>query len=303
MANIELYNIAKIFIDKIKKEKPLYFFEHNTSLCLIKTNTQAIFSGTTCVKINNGNIETVCSDYNAVLDFIINGKAKAEQMVVVLAENYSIITPSLESIQMLIKADSENANCEIILSETETKAASNLYASFSDTNNSTDFFSGFDDVPAEENKTASSEFSDGFDFGGNGTPVPEVPVLPNHNNGFNNQQQGRYQSNPSYQQPATSNQSPPIATGGSKYLNNGSVYMQGGSQYMQGSQYASQYIGSAGGGSAFRKRLESFLEDDESDEKEEKIEETSENHEMSLQERLKQAKKNKKAAKHGFKFP
>ena len=82
--------------------------------------------------------------------------------------------------------------------------------------------------------------------------------------------------------------------------------MNSNSQYISGSsQYASQYLGSAG--SAFRKRLENFLGDDEADNDDLPVsdsgsEKSEKNENLSRKELLKQAKKNKKAAKHGLKF-
>lgn len=144
----ELYNTARTYIEKIKKEKPFYFFEHDSSLCLIKTSKQ-IFCGTTCIKIDNGNVETVSSDYNAVLLFIANSKEKAEQIIVVMADDYRITVPFSESIQALLKAGDENRKCQIIISESQSISCENFCAASPSQDDSPDFFSGFDDSPID----------------------------------------------------------------------------------------------------------------------------------------------------------
>ena len=258
----ELYNIARIYIDKIKKEKPFYFFEHNSSLCLIKTSTQ-IFCGTTCIKINNGNIETVSSDYNAVLLFIANSKEKAEQMIVVMADDYRITVPFYESIKMLLKAGSCNGKCQIVISESQSISSENFCADSSRSNNSFDFFSGFDDSP--------------------------INASPYHDNNFA-QSHSTYQQSPNSiysQQENFNNQS--YYHYGSNNLN----YVQGNSS--QESKYVSQYIGS--NESAFKRKLSQFLEDDEINHQNNN---SSDN--MSKEELLRHAKENKKMAKRGFKL-
>lgn len=227
----DLYNIARNYIDKIKREKPFYFFEHDSSLCLIKTDKQ-IFCGTTCIKVNNGVVETVSSDYNAVLMFIANSKSRAEQMIVVMADDYRITVPLSESIDMLLKVGSCNTNCQIIISESQSISSGNFCASSSVPNNSNDFFSGFDDSPM------------------NAQPYHDI----------------RQQHSVKYSQILSDNIS-------------------------QGSQYVSQYTGL--GGSAFRRKLSQFLEDDNG---------KGQSDNISKEELLEQAKKNKKAAKHGAKF-
>lgn len=224
----DLYNIARNYIDKIKREKPFYFFEHDSSLCLIKTDNQ-IFCGTTCIKVNNGIVETVSSDYNAVLLFIANSKSKAEQMIVVMADDYRITVPFSESISMLLKAGSCNANCQIIISESQSILSGNFCVSSAPSSNSDDFFSGFDD-----------------------SPINAQPYYDNR------------QHSVKYSQVLSNNIS-------------------------QGSQYVSQYTGL--GGSAFRRKLSQFLDDD-----------NNQSDNMSKEELLEQAKKNKKDAKRGSKF-
>lgn len=310
----ELYNKAKFYIDKIKKEKPFYFFERGSSLCLIQSDSQIIFSGTTCIRINKGNIETVSSEYNAVMSLLADKKSRARQIIVVNVDEYKIAPPDIECIQMLIQADSDNARCRIILSESESVQASDFC---SDSDAPVDFFSGFDD-DTPVTAPSGSEFSDS-----SGNNIPPVNALNNPNNRNNslNQNQAYPAPNQSgYQQNNGSimnNAMPyPVQTSGRvRSVHGGSVYMNSNSQYMSGSsQYASQYLGSAG--SAFRKRLENFLGDDEADnddslmpdspdeksEEAEKAEKNEKSENISRKELLRQAKKNKKAAKHGLKF-
>lgn len=259
----ELYNTARIYIDRIKKEKPFYFFEHDSSLCLIKTNTQ-IFCGTTCIKINNGKIETVSSDYNAVLLFIANSKEKAEQMLVVMADDYRLTVPFSESIQMLLKAGSCNGKCQIIMSESQSISAENFCADSSRHDNEFDFFSGFDDSPIDASPYNDNNFMQ-------------------NQNVIHQQQSNRYS-----QQESSNNQS--YYHTGSNNVN----YVSGNSP--QESQYFSQYIGS--NGSAFKRKLSRFLEEDDETDKQD----NNSSDDVSKEELLRQAKKNKKAAKRGMKF-
>lgn len=303
----ELYNKAKFYIDKIKKEKPFYFFERGSSLCLIQSDSDTVFSGTTCIRINKGNIETVSSEYNAVMSLLADKKSRAGKIIVVTVDEYKIASPDTECIQMLIQADSDNARCRVILSESESVQASDFC---SDSDAPVDFFSGFDDdTPVAEPPQASSEFSES-----SGNNIPPVNALNNPNNRNNslNQNQAYPAPNQSgYQQNNGSimnNAMPyPVQTSGRvRSVHGGSVYMNSNSQYISGSsQYASQYLGSAG--SAFRKRLENFLGDDEADNDDLPVsdsgsEKSEKNENLSRKELLKQAKKNKKAAKHGLKF-
>lgn len=240
----ELYNTARNYIEKIKKEKPFYFFEHDSSLCLIKTEKQ-IFCGTTCIKIDNGNVETVSSDYNAVLLFIANSKSKAEQMIVVMADDYRITVPFSESIQTLLRAGACNGKCQIIISESQSISCENFCATSSAQENSLDFFSGFDDSP--------------------------IDALPYSDSSMHQQQSVKY----------------------SQSVSNNINSTHGNSA--QNSQYVSQYVGL--GGSAFKRKLSQFLEDDEQSPPEK---DSSDN--LSKEELLQQAKKNKKMAKRGFRF-
>ena len=71
------------------------------------------------------------SDYNAVLLFIANSKSKAEQMIVVMADDYRITVPFSESIQTLLRAGACNGKCQIIISESQSISCENFCATSS----------------------------------------------------------------------------------------------------------------------------------------------------------------------------
>jgi len=66
-----LYTTAKAMIDVVKAERPDAVKGEDSSLCLIATDDEQLFTGITGVKINNTTVSTVCSEYNAIMSMLV----------------------------------------------------------------------------------------------------------------------------------------------------------------------------------------------------------------------------------------
>ena len=114
-----LYATAKNYIEKIKQEQANFALTPDCRLTLVVADNQEIFSGITGIRVREGNIEKIYSAYNAVSDMIVEENVVAKQMITVRFDDMTIEKPSDACIDLLFRASSRNARCEIVVSETE----------------------------------------------------------------------------------------------------------------------------------------------------------------------------------------
>ncbi len=153
MSISSLYDKAKQYADKIMLEQPSFFSGSGGSLCLILTENQEIVFGITSIRISDGRIITVPSEYNAIASMVVENKKKAVQMVILSFYDYSVCQPNAYCFNLLLRAGAGNADCQIAISPEESVSASDMKENLA--------------VSAEnsDNKDVPSEFLAGFDFG------------------------------------------------------------------------------------------------------------------------------------------
>ncbi len=272
------YNTAKIYAESIKYQKPNYFTEPGSTLCLILTDTQEIFSGVTSVRIHDGVVDELHSEHIAIMSMLAANKVRVQKMLTISFDDFSICIPTLECLNMLFRADSRNRKCEVVVSLTETVPAEELTSgayvqkNASDNNsNPSDFVYDdnipqmFDDEPVYESNNdesssdeasslgAPADFVSGFEFDeSNPFYEPDAPDTTDNVEALN---PDGHSTEFLYTPPQQSN-----SVGSESYESN-SVY--------KGSEY---------------------------------ITETDDNKKISKKELLKQAKERKKAAKSNARF-
>ncbi len=153
MSISSLYDTAKQYADKIMLEQPSFFSGSGGSLTLIADENEEIIFGITSIRIADGRIITVPSEYNAIASMAIENKKKAVEMVTISFYDYSVTTPSAYCLNLLLRAGAENSSCQIAVSTEESISANELKEQFLAEQAQTDE----NDIP--------SEFMDGFDFG------------------------------------------------------------------------------------------------------------------------------------------
>lgn len=170
MSISSLYDTAKQYADKIMLEQPSFFSGSGGSLTLIADENGEIMFGITSIRITDGRIITVPSEYSAIASMAIENKKKAVEMVTISFYDYSVTTPNAYCLNLLLRVSAENGSCQIAISTEESISAIELKEQFLAEQSQADE----DDIP--------SEFMDGFDFGeGNpfdatefdSEPVPE----------------------------------------------------------------------------------------------------------------------------------
>ncbi|WP_455529491.1 proline-rich domain-containing protein [Ruminococcus sp.] len=318
-----LYNTAKNFAETLKQNRP-ELTQYDAELCLIIADTGDIYSGVSSVSINEGAVEPVSAAKIAVMSVVTAKHVIAKQMIVVSIDDFIYIRPDDEALGILVNSSVDNSSCEIVLSPDEAVTAASLVPA----SEAPDFLSGYD----EADLGAPAEFANGIDVDsanpfnnetGNQDGAPnslyEHPEeaqmqgasgFPNINP---NQQQGYPQGYPQqggfpqgYPQQGGFPQGYP-QQGGVPQGMNAAPYRQGytghsvhgGAPMRNGVYQTSQSVSvtltsKPGGESAFKKRLNSFLDTDDADMANGA---DSADAGMSKEDMLKQAKDRKKIAK------
>ena len=102
--------------DKVKQERPNAAADPGTSLCLIITDKDEIFSGVTGVRVIGESVETVCSETNAIMSMIVANQVNAKQMITISFADYRVCTPCDSCISLLYRASAANSSCQIVTS-------------------------------------------------------------------------------------------------------------------------------------------------------------------------------------------
>lgn len=303
----ELLGLARKYAASVKEKFPDYASLADTSVTLIQTARGEILSGVTGIGFDNGTAVIEDSAQQAL--HVLSGHQIAVSFVTVKVADGAVAEQAEKSMDMLVSANASNAACLVAVSESEIKPASELTSLTSDVVN--DFMSGFDDAesaPAHEKKTgsATNQFVEGLQIDEN-NPFFDSASAPGEVKTLDAEAQhgqGQY--------PGFGGQAP-------GYPQQGGYPMQGGypqqsfvpQQQMgvvsqsvhavhavQQSSMVSQTLGGSNGG-AYRKRLNSFLDDTEAAAAD-AAEELATG--LSKEEMLKNAKQRKKVAKNNFNY-
>ena len=151
-----LYNTAKNFAETLKHSRP-ELTNYDACLCLIVADSGDIYSGVSSVSINEGTVNEVPAERIAVMSAITAKHVIAKQLIVISLDDYSYFKPEDEAISLLVNASVDNGSCQVVLSPDETATA----ASLAPASAVTDFLSGYDETP--EQLGAPAEFASGFD--------------------------------------------------------------------------------------------------------------------------------------------
>lgn len=145
----ELYNTAKKYADMLKQEKSA-FVSDDSSLCLIVTDKNELFTGVTGVRISGGKAETVHAEFNAIMSMKAADQAKAKQMITILFKDMSVAKPCDDCLDLLFRLSEDNNGCAVMTAP--DSAASAMSLRFGTSDDSADMFSGFDfdDEPAAD---------------------------------------------------------------------------------------------------------------------------------------------------------
>ena len=299
MKTSALYGIAMDYAETVKKAFPAYVAD-DAELCLIQTADQEMFTGVTSVRIEDDEAVKVSAEENCINSMISEKNTKASQMITVSIADGSVKEPSEDIIELLIRANITNRDCGVAVSKNEEKTVVEFLPSQGESESGApaEFVSGFEfdesnpffeaEGQAPEPTTAHPNTQDpkflynqpgqgqpqqggfqGQNMGGfpqqgypqqgmNGYPQQGMAGYPQQGmngypqqgmNGFPQQNQSAYMGNPMA--------AAPVASSGVT-----SAY-QGGSVQLSRDQSAmvSQFLG--GGGGSFKKRLASFMDDDD----------------------------------------
>ena len=140
------YNIAKEYSKMIKEGDAELAKNADAQVCLILTGTKEMLSGVTGSRIIKDTFEKVSAAENAISYLSLSGKNKAEQIAVLKLADDSVVPVTEAELQLLYKVSRDNAKTQVLISDSEQKAASDIAA------------------PEKDDLGAPAEFVSGFDF-------------------------------------------------------------------------------------------------------------------------------------------
>ena len=120
-----LYNTAKNFAETLKQKRP-ELTQYDAELCLIIADTGDIYSGVSTVSINEGAVEDVSAAKIAVMSVVTAKHVIAKQLIVVSLDDFIYIRPDDEALGILVNSSVDNSSCEIVLSPDEAVTAASL---------------------------------------------------------------------------------------------------------------------------------------------------------------------------------
>ncbi len=189
------YTTAKNLVEKIKVEKPAYVSDKNSAFCLIKAENGKLYSAVSGIKaVNENEITTADAESIAVNAMFAEGVHTAAEIIVISADNFKVLRPAKECLDMLISADAANSKCSVAVSSSEAVAASDV-----------NYDIAYDTQAEAPALGSAADFADGFDFDETNpffaTPADnaqtEVPTIQNQPLYQQNTQQA---AQPMYQQ-------------------------------------------------------------------------------------------------------
>lgn len=189
MELVELYSKAMHLVEEVKNFRS-QTAEEDASLCIIISESDKIYAGVSGIRISNENVMTACAEYNALMSMIADGSVSAKQMMTVSFADGAVCRPCSECIDMLYKADENNAQCEIALSadksvkacelerEAETAEPETLSAPEITAEEPEISHSPIEEVPTFSDEPVSEDFSFEEKFGFDFDDTPSEPVAP-----------------------------------------------------------------------------------------------------------------------------
>lgn len=320
------YNTAKNFAETLKEKRP-ELTNYDACLCLIVADTGDMYSGVSTVSINEGTVEDVPAEKIAVMSIITAKRVIAKQMIVISLDDYSYFKPDEEALGLLVNSSVDNSSCMVVLSPDEEVAAATIVPA----SEAPDFLSGYDEAelgaPADFASPINDDPSNPFNKETSGQESAPNSLYENTEaaqqqgaSGFPNvyqqqgyPQQGGFPQQQGYPQQGGFPQQNPYGGGmqNSMYQQgmNAAPYRQGyagpsvhggamRSGYQQPQSVSVTLTSKPDGESAFKKRLNNFLgEDDDTDNA---VNGAGDG--MSKEDMLKQAKDRKKVAKANLNF-
>ncbi|MCR5167470.1 MAG: hypothetical protein K6C13_09660 [Oscillospiraceae bacterium] len=197
---------AKQLADKAADQDPAVKDDPDAAFCLILNTEDQIFSGVTEKKADNNDNDSVPAEINAASGLMMTSNSKAKQMIVIRFSDSGIVAPCKEALELLLRADSTNGECEVVMSMDNSVNANEILNGTS---------AGNTENTAEKSSLgAPAEFVDGFDVDTSNpfyeapqaAPAPEVQSFAdnggNNANNMNNGQGPQYMFN----QPADAQQ-------------------------------------------------------------------------------------------------
>ncbi len=145
----KLYESAKEAVVKIKAAVPSYSAEEGVEFAVIADGNGKIFSAMTNVTFDEGEVKRIPADVAAFLYMKNSGSMVAESIIVISVADRRIVPPSEECLDLMFRTNSQNDECEVVVSSSEKKPVSELRLGAGDG----DFMDGFDfddtDAPTE----------------------------------------------------------------------------------------------------------------------------------------------------------
>lgn len=190
------YNVVKEYAEALVSQRPDCASVDGAAICAILTSAHDIFAGVTGISLCNNLVQPVPAEYMAVTAMKCAGQTKALQMITLSFEDFSVIKPESDGVEVMIEANPENNKCEIFISKNESVSAVSFVDSgeiqqneisagtyeepVSEPVESGNFFNGFDEQTESEN--IGNIRSEAFQkMGIVNNSVPETAEIPDKN--------------------------------------------------------------------------------------------------------------------------
>lgn len=126
----ELYETAINYAEALKQQKPHYFTDPDSSLCLILTENDEIYSAVNSVKLSLESIKNIEAEFNALMYMIYDSKSKAEMVIILSLADYSLRMPTDEWLDFLIRINETNNDAQFVLTPEKSISALNMKSLF-----------------------------------------------------------------------------------------------------------------------------------------------------------------------------
>ncbi len=165
-----MYSTAKAMVERVKAVRP-DAVASDSSLCLAITSDSEIFTGISGIKITDDQVTTISAEYNTIVSLIMSTQSSVENMITISFSDYKICRPSTEDIELLLRANEMNENCEVALSLDLAVKATEVADAVVEEENAVST-----EAVASADVFDGDDFNSGFDFD-DVTPDQPVPVI------------------------------------------------------------------------------------------------------------------------------
>lgn len=151
----KLYEIAVNTMNTIKASGgDLVAFE-NSSVCVIYTDREHIFTGFNGTKIENGAIKNTCAEYNTISSMMIARENRILKIITVSFKTNEVIELCEDCQKLMCEINPENRLCEVAISKTKTVTLESLMAKSLKNNTTVDSIeNNFGFVPADSSENS-----------------------------------------------------------------------------------------------------------------------------------------------------